>query len=110
MRNSSSSSSGMSDLIPFIGFWEDENSLYIVIIFLKATFVFQNNLNEDGKQKARGLHLSLLSITRNNIRIPHSPHLLQVMDCNILSYCPGLLVIRRECLLNIIQLVIPLFV
>lgn len=44
----------MSDLIPFIGFWEDEDSLYIGIIFLKATFIFQNNLNEDGKQEARG--------------------------------------------------------
>lgn len=49
----------------------------------------------------------LLEIT---YRIPRFPHLLLVASCNIIFYCLGLLVVKRKCLLNIIQPVISLFV
>ena len=108
---SSSSSSHISDLIFFIGFWKDEDRLYIGVIFLRAAFVLLNNLSEGRKQDGERLCVyPHSSITRNNVRILHFPHLLRARSCNSLCYCLELLVIRRECLLNIIQLVIPVFV
>ena len=64
-----------------------------------------------GSRMARGppsiFIYQLLKITS---RIPLFPYLLLARNCNILFYCLELLLIRRECLLNIILPAIHLFV